>query len=455
MKDSKTLPTDLENESPLLQNSNQTQSYRAKMKYPALILACLLSIGAYFCYDNPAALESHLTDPHGTFKLSHVNYSLLYSVYAFPNTILPFFGGFLVDKMGVRIGLLFFSFLLTIGQLLIFFGGITTTFPLLLVGRVLFGIGSESLNVTQTTIIAHWFEGSGISFAIGLNIAIARIGSVMNSALTPLLYSLNNGYFLPLFIGLLLCVASFLCGVVLCYIDRKAENLEKEKQMGHEGEQETEKIKLSDLKGFSLLFWSLLLTCILTYGSFYTFNANANDILYKRFNIPNEIAGLYLMVVFLIAALVTPFFGILFDRVGKRSIGLLIALSLLIFALLMVTFFPSHINAPLILVPLVCLGVFYPTFAAAFWPCIPRVVEKKTLGSAYGLLMSFQNLGIAVTPLIFAAIQNSTFGSDEYFKPLLYLIFQAALSLLAAVLVKVADSKTGRKLDIHAIKATN
>ena len=451
MKDSKTMPTDLENESPLLQNSKPTQSYRAKMKYPALILACLLSIGAYFCYDNPAALESHLTDPNGTFKLSHVNYSLLYSVYAFPNIIFPFFGGFFVDKMGVRIGLLFFSLLLTIGQLLIFLGGITTTFPLLLVGRVLFGIGSESLNVTQTTIIAHWFEGSGISFAIGLNIAIARIGSVMNSALTPVLYDLNKGYFLPLFIGLLLCVGSFLCGVVLCYIDKKGEDLDK----GHEGEQETEKIKLSDLKNFSLLFWSLLLTCILTYGSFYTFNANNNDILYKRFNISNEIAGLYLMVVFLIAALVTPFFGILFDRVGKRSIGLLIALGLLIFGLLMITFFPSHINAPLILVPLVCLGVFYPTFAAAFWPCIPRVVEKKTLGTAYGLLMSFQNMGIAVTPLIFAAIQNTTFGSDEYFKPLLYLIFQAALSFLAAGLVKLADSKRGRKLDTPAIQAKN
>lgn len=454
MKDSKTMPTDLENESPLLQNSNPTPSYRVKMKYPALILACLLSIGPYFCYDIPAALESHLTDPRGTFKLSHVNYSLLYTVYASPNTIFPFFGGFFVDKMGIRIGLLFFSLLLTIGQILIFLGGITTTFPLFLVGRVLFGIGSESLNVTQTTIIAHWFEGSGVSFAIGLNIAIARIGSVISSALTPRFYSLNNGYFLPLFIGVLLCAASFLCGVVLCYIDRKAESLEKENQK-EKGQQETEKIKLSDLKNFSLIFWSLLLTCILTYGSFYTFNANNNDILYKRFNISNETAGLYLMVVFLIAALVTPFFGIIFDRVGKRSIGLLIALSLLIFGLLMITFFPSQINAPIILVPLVCLGIFYPTFAAAFWPCIPRVVEKKTLGSAYGLLMSFQNLGIAVTPIIFAAIQNNSFGTNEYFKPLLYLIFQAALSLFAAVLVKVIDSKRERKLDIPAIQAKN
>ena len=443
----KTMPTDLESESPLLLNSNSSQSYRTKMKYPALILACLLSIGAYFCYDNPASLESHLTDPNGTFKLDHVSYSLLYSVYAFPNTILPLFGGFLVDKMGVRIGLLFFSLLLTIGQLLIFLGGISTTFSLLLVGRVLFGIGSESLNVTQTTIIAHWFEGSGISFAIGLNIAIARIGSVMNSALTPILYNVNEGYFLPLFIGLLLCVGSFLCGLVLCYVDKKAEIQEKQKS-----QEESEKIQLSDLKSFSLLFWFLLLTCILTYGSFYTFNANANDILNKRFHISNEIAGLYLMVVFLIAALVTPLFGMFFDRYGRRSYGLLLALSLLISALLMVAFFPSDIMSSLTLVPLVCLGVFYPTFAAVFWPCIPRVVEKKTLGSAYGLLMSFQNLGIAVSPLIFAAIQNSSFNNDQYFNPLVYLIFQALIALYVGVLVNITDFRRGSKLDLPAIK---
>lgn len=448
----KTIPTDLEYESdlPLIENNAKSASYRSKMKYPALILACLLSIGSYFCYDNPSALESHLTDPNGTFKLDHVSYSLLYSVYALPNTILPFFGGFLVDKMGVRLGIFIFSLLLTIGQLVILLGAVTTEFSLLLVGRILFGIGGESLNVTQTTVIAHWFSDSNISFAIGLNIAIARIGSVMNSALTPTLYSISNSYFLPLFVGLLLCVGSFLCGVALCILDKKAEKKE------HEKNQETsDKIRIKDLKTFKLMFWSMVLNCMLTYGSFYTFNANANDILYKNFNISNESAGLYLMVVFLIAALVTPIFGVIFDKIGQRALALVFSVVVLTVALLIICFLPSQIESPLILLPLLLLGIFYPTYAAVFWPSVPKVVEKKTLGSAYGLLMSFQNLGIAISPLIFGAIQNNHYLlNKEYFFPLIYLIFQAILSIFVAVLINIVDFRNGDKLN-QVVKKNN
>ena len=42
---------------------------------------------------------------------------LLYSVYSWPNIVLPLFGGFLVDRVfGVRLGAIVFSFLVCAGQ---------------------------------------------------------------------------------------------------------------------------------------------------------------------------------------------------------------------------------------------------------------------------------------------------------------------------------------------------
>lgn len=439
--DPKNVQTDLEydSSSPLLPQKNQ--SYREKMKYHALLLSCLLSVGSYFCYDIPSALESHLTDPNGDFKLDHVDYNLLYSVYALPNTILPFFGGFLIDKMGLRIGIFSFSLLLTTGQIIILLGGIFKQFWLLILGRVFFGLGGESLNVTHTTIIAHWFMDSNIAFAMGANIAVSRLGNVINSALTPTLFMIKNDYFLPFFVGVVLCIFSFFCGIALCIVDKKVEINDKTNN-----EASADKIKFSDLKTFRLLFWSMVLNCMLTYGTFYSFNANANDFLFKNFNISNEVAGLYLMIVFLIAAFAIPFFGMFFDKAGNRAKYLMMASIFLVCSLLIINFLPQNISTPMIVIPLIVLSLFYTTYASVFWPSIPRVVEKKTLGSAYGILMSSQNLGIAITPLIFGAIQNQHFLNKEYFIPMIYLIFQGLLAVFVFGFVNIYDSMRGNKL---------
>ena len=46
-------------------------------------------------------------------------------------------------------------------------------------GRLVFGIGAESLIVSVTTAIAKWFKGKELSFAFGVNLTIARLGSYL------------------------------------------------------------------------------------------------------------------------------------------------------------------------------------------------------------------------------------------------------------------------------------
>jgi MFS family permease len=75
-----------------------------------------------------------------------LEFNLLYSVYSFPNIVLPFFGGYLVDFIGVRIGICIFSGLVCLGQAIFAFSADIGSYPVALVGRIVFGLGGESLN---------------------------------------------------------------------------------------------------------------------------------------------------------------------------------------------------------------------------------------------------------------------------------------------------------------------
>jgi hypothetical protein len=99
-------------------NYKTALSFRAsKYRYVFLIFACLLRFGRNFCYDNPQALQDKFQDQDGDFKLSGFDYNLLNGVYSFPNIVLPLCGGIISDKLGGRLGVLIFAFLLILGQL--------------------------------------------------------------------------------------------------------------------------------------------------------------------------------------------------------------------------------------------------------------------------------------------------------------------------------------------------
>ena len=55
----------------------------------------------------------------------------------------------------------------------------------MLVGRVVFGLGGESMSVAQSAIVSSWFKGKELAFALGVNLSVSRLGSVLNSNTIP------------------------------------------------------------------------------------------------------------------------------------------------------------------------------------------------------------------------------------------------------------------------------
>mmetsp|Transcript_21572 Transcript_21572/g.18607 ORF Transcript_21572/g.18607 Transcript_21572/m.18607 type:complete len:222 (+) Transcript_21572:84-749(+) len=207
-------------DAPLIEKSNV--SIRAtKARWFALILACFLNFGSYYCFDNPQALQKQIKD---NFDIDNTSFGLLYSVYSFPNIILPLIGGLLIDRIGVRVAIVIFSFLLIVGQGVFTLGAYSNSFPLMITGRVIFGLGGESLTVSQSSVTAKWFIGKELAFSMGILLCVSRSGSSLNSALSPRFFHwFDNELWVPLFVGFCFCVASFFCGLWLCAIDRKAD----------------------------------------------------------------------------------------------------------------------------------------------------------------------------------------------------------------------------------------
>lgn len=176
--------------------------------------------GSYFCYDNPGALQEVFKEE---LNITSTQFSMIYSIYSWPNVVLCFVGGFLIDRVfGIRLGTIIYLFILLIGQLLFATGGLMNTFWIMIVGRFIFGIGAESLAVAQNNYAVLWFKGKELNMVFGLQLSVARFGSTVNFwVMQPIydyvhsIYKEHNALGVVLLLAAGTCVLSLMCALVL------------------------------------------------------------------------------------------------------------------------------------------------------------------------------------------------------------------------------------------------
>lgn len=301
--------------------SDKPESFRkTKWRWMTLLFACFFLLGSYFCYDNPNALSNQL-NKHVTNN-NDIKYNMLYSVYSYPNVILPLFGGILIDKIGINFSIFLFSTLLVIGQGVFALSGFlgesmdgNLPFIVAIIGRVIFGLGGESLSVCQSTIVSRWFVGKELSLALGINISISRLGSVFNNySMPPMADATSLGWALTF--GLFLCVLSWISGFLLTVMEKHANKVDNED--GRLKDDEKEVFRWSDIKEFSLSFWLIALNCVFTYIGLFCFNNISNDFFVARYGLTQDNAARITSNVFLISAFLAPIFGIVCDKIGHK-----------------------------------------------------------------------------------------------------------------------------------------
>lgn len=148
-----------------------------------------------------------------------LKFGLLYTLYSAPNVLLPFFGGYLVDRIGVRFCLLLFSSLIAIGQLIFSFGVSIKNWPIIFLGRVVFGLGGESFTVANSAILANWFKGRELALAFGINLSISKLGSVINNVTSPAI-TVTAGIQFAMWFGGMLCAFCVMLVLITIPIDK-------------------------------------------------------------------------------------------------------------------------------------------------------------------------------------------------------------------------------------------
>ena len=398
---------------------------------PWLALACLVvpMFASYF-FDDMFSTLSHLFENPSLLELGWN--SADYGLYTSGYSVLCVFGGLvicgmLLDKWGVRVTGSIFVGMMAGGAALVAWAitsGLApkTSLSVAYVGCMLFGLGSEIAGVAVTRSIAKWFKDGPMAFAMGLQLAIARLGTAFALVISPKLvaakapgeiYSLVETA-RPAFLGLGLMAAGMILWAVFVAMDARFDRgstpptnhgsapLTNRSQSGVEGpEKKEEPFRFSDVLGLlkNKQFITIALLCVFFYSSIISFKKFASAILIPRFGVPVEAASWMVSMLPFSTVIFAPLFGIMVDKIGKGTRWMVIGAILALVAHLLLAFAPAGV--PLYgYLSMVFLGFGYSLVPAAMWPSVPKLVQAKVLGTAYALIYWVQNLGLMLFKML-------------------------------------------------------
>ena len=422
------------------------------LRWTALLLISLAMMGNYYIYDSISPLADLLKTQLG---FSDSNIGLLNAIYSFPNIIMVLIGGLLIDRIGTKTSVLIFTSLIMIGSIVT---ALTGNIWLMSVGRLIFGLGAESMIVAITTIIARWFKGKQLSFAFGLNLTVARLGSFLALNSPSWGKGLYEYWQSPLWITVVGGVFALICIIVYFFLDVYAT---KNYDLPKEGEQDA--ILLSDIlrikensrwyifaaitatisiltfvnpdnwtiylillivamlvlflksKSFSTSFWYITALCVTFYSAMFPFQTFAIKFFQEAHGTSREVGGNLSSILTLAAMFFTPLFGLLADKIGKRSLLMMFGSLLIIPVYLMMAyqfgkpeamtdsdfinisfkFFDINAAIPIYLIlPMAMMGIAFSLVPAVMWPSVAIIVDSSKLGTAYGLMTMIQNIGL-------------------------------------------------------------
>lgn len=449
----------------------------AVARWIALLLISSTMFFAYFFIDVVAPLQTMLeTD----YKWSPEVFGMLGGSEFFLNVFAGFLilSGIILDKMGIRFtlitagltmvigaGLKYYALTAGFGETAIagFLGSFITWVPasakMAFVGFAIFGVGVEMAGITVSKTIVKWFKGKEMALAMGLEMAIARLGVFAVFRLTPI-FAESGGPSNSVLWGLGFLCIGFITFFIYTFMDTKLD-----KQLGEEANDSGEEsFRISDLLKIITNpgFLAIAGLCVLFYSAIFPFQKFATDMLASKLGIDIKTAAAYFSYFPIGAMILTPFIGYFLDIKGKGASlmlygALLLTVSHLIFALVPADVF----NVAIALGTIVILGTAFSLVPASMWPSIPKIVEDRYLGSAYGLIFYIQNIGLLLVPILIGwAVTQSNPGVAEqiaagvegakydYTVPELIFAGFGAMAIILSIVLKRVDAKKGYGLEL-------
>jgi len=445
-----------------------------RARWTAMFIASLAMLCGYFMADVMAPLKPMLEQQ---LKWTSTQYGFFTSAYGWLNVFLfmLLIGGIILDKMGVRFTGALSTLLMVLGALLKYFavthafdprplltgvpviGGMPLQVYLAGLGYAIFGVGVEVAGITTTKLIVKWFKGKEMALAMGLQLALARMGTALALMISAPVAVHFGSVSAPVLLAVVLLLIGFISYLVYGVMDRRLDASEARAEQ----DAAEEPFRLADI--WLILrnrgFWYISMLCLLFYSAVFPFLKYANDLMIQKYHVRAALAGLIPGLLPFGNIFMTPLFGRMVDRKGKAASIMFLGSAMLIAVhLLFAVPLLSHWLIALAL--MIVLGVAFSLVPSAMWPSVPKLIPEKQLGTAYALIFYIQNWGLMGVPYLigwildrFCVVSRSVAADGsplivyDYTLPLLTFMGFGLLGLLFAFLLKLEDRRKNYGLE--------
>lgn len=396
-------------------------------RWTALILVASMMFFAYMFVDVMSPIQSLVETQLGWSPAA-------FGYYAGAEYILNVFGfliiaGIILDKSGIRFTGTLSASIMVIGACIKlyaisdWFAG--TAFDtwlsswwvempgsakLAALGFMVFGCGCEMAGITVSKTLAKWFEGHEMALAMGLEMALARVGVFAIFSISPRLADWMGPATVvtPVAFCTVLLLIGLICYIAFTFMDTRLDKEVKKTKDAAAGEESSEEeFKFSDVKNIltSKLFWVIAMLCVLYYSAIFPFQRYATQMLQCNLHMEETQAADIFRWFPIGAACLTPFLGYALDRIGKGA-SMLIAGAILMIAchLTFALILPIYPQEWLAYIAIIILGISFSLVPAALWPSVPKIMDARYLGSAYSLIFWVQNIGLALFPILIGQV---------------------------------------------------
>lgn len=464
----------------LTQSITQKLNDSPKARWSALIIVSITMMMGYYVTDLFSPLESILTKStaEGGLGWSASDYGFFSGSYGLINVFLLmlFFGGLILDKLGIRFTGLLSASLMLVGVIIKYLAvsvhfGVSVfsvdvpSFHLHLpmsavvdvpslnfhlpmsaavasLGFAIFGVGAEITGITISKTITKWFTGHELALAMGVQVGLARLGTAAALGLNPILAKSTGSLQTPVLFAMSLLIIGLLCFIAYNVMDRKLDA----SIVAVEGKKATEEssednFKFSDLGAIfsNPGFWIIALLCLLFYSAVFPFLKFATKLMIANYNVPEAFAGLIPGVLPFGTIVLTPIFGIVYDRIGKGATLMIIGAAMLtaVHFTFMTNVLPYGWFAVILMV---ILGIAFALVPSAMWPSVPKIIPMKLLGSAFAIIFYIQNIGLSLVPMW---IGSKNQADPTYRSSMMIFTCFGVISVVLAVVLFILDKKKG------------
>ena len=441
-------------------------------RWAALIIVSFTMMWGYFLTDALSPLMTMLEEQMGWTSLEFGQFNWAYcwfNVFLF----MLIFGGIILDKMGVRFTGIVTCILMFAGALIKYYAvtqissgpeagtvfGMRTQVFVACLGYAIFAVGTENCGITVSKVITKWFAGKELALAMGVQVAVARLGTAAALVFCPMIAK-HFSVSAPLLLSAILLCIGFLAYLVFCGMDKKFDAEVAQAQTDPD-----DVFKVKDLKLIitNRGFWLIALLCLMFYSAVFPFMKYAASLMENKYGVSTTLAGLIPSLIPFGNLIMTPLFGGIYDKKGKGATIMIIGSLLLIlvhvlFALPLLNYwwFAAFI--------MIILGIAFSLVPSAMWPSVPKIIPQKLVGSAYALIFWVQNIGLGFVPLLIGGIldkyckvgtrlvEGAEVTQYNYTLPMIIFALFGIVALLLALRLKAVDKKEGYGLEEPNIK---